>query len=78
MDSMIYGSKEILNLFFNSFNSFIVWTDFEWTYDFSMAFVSFDCILANTQPTFCSEAGVSFYMEDISQMEKHKMGSKYD
>ena len=62
MDSMIYGSKEILNLFFNSFNSFIVWTDFEWTYDFSMAFVSFDCILANTQPTFCSEAQVFHFI----------------
>lgn len=58
MDSMIYGKKEILNLFFSSFNSFIVWTDFQWTYEFIMAFSSFDLVLAQTQPTFCSEAQV--------------------
>lgn len=62
MDSMIYGKKEILNLFFSSFNSFIVWTDFQWTYEFTIAFASFDLVLAQTQPTFCSEAQVFHYI----------------
>lgn len=62
MDSMIYGKKEILNLFFTSFNSFDVWSQFEWTYEFYIAFASFDIVLANTQPTFCSEAQVFHYI----------------
>ena len=58
MDSLFYGKKEILNLFYNSFNSFDIWVDFEWTEQFFIDFASFDVCLATLKHTFCSEAQV--------------------
>ena len=58
MDSLFYGKKEILNLFFSLFNNFDVWVDFEWSDQYFKDFLSFDVVLALTKPTFCSEAQV--------------------
>jgi len=62
MDTLIYGKKEILDLFFSSFRNKNIWTDFEWTNDFTNAFRDFDCCLAYNKPTFCSEAQVFHYI----------------
>ena len=58
MDTLVYGRKEILNVFLSSFNDVSVWTDFEWTDEFRSSFASFDSCLAYHKPTFCSEAQV--------------------
>ena len=51
MDSLFYGNKEILNLFYNSFNNFDIWGDFEWTEQFFIDFASFDICLATLKHT---------------------------
>ena len=62
MDSLFYSNKEILNLFFSSFNNLDIWVDFEWTNQYFNDFLSFDLVLALTKPTFCSEAQVFHYI----------------
>lgn len=62
MDTFFIGTPNIMKQFFLFGSTAENWKSFEWTPEFTREFAEFDCCLADTKPTFCTETQVFQYI----------------
>ena len=62
MDHFFMGSPSIMKQYFLFGSTAENWKSFEWTPEFTREFAEFDCCLADTKPTFCTETQLFQYI----------------